>query len=181
MSLPILSDAEIAAFVRELIAYIQTQHDHYLPLAAPLSREQKAVLHPFFPPAVVQQARVYARGRDPVTNPPLIAQLRSRGFEHAPDLNHLNVVTFRNVHVLQRITNRVLFHGLVHVTQYHIVGVERCINLSVRAFLKTGRHVTIPLHGHAYELEHRFAQSPSSFFSVEDEVKSWFAAGRYFI
>lgn len=56
MSVPVLSDAEVAAFVRQLIAYIQAQHDHYLPLAVPLSAEQKAVLQPFFPPAVVQQA-----------------------------------------------------------------------------------------------------------------------------
>ena len=181
MSLPDLSDAEISAFVRQLIAYIQAQHDHYLPMSLPLSAGQKAVLQPFFPPTVIQQAVVFARGRESVSNPPLIAELRSRGFEHAPDLNHLNVVTFKRVHVLQRVTNRVLFHGLVHVTQNHVVGFERCINLSVRAFVKTGRHITIPLHVHAYELDNRFEQSPSSGFSVEDEVRSWFATGRYFI
>jgi len=174
-----LSDAEITGFVRQLINYIHTQHDYHLPLASPLSEEQTIVLQPFFPPAIPEQARVVTRGREPIVNPPMIAELRSRGFNFAPDLNHLNVVSFLKIQTLHHLSDRALFHGLVHTVQGYVIGVDRCLELNVRSFLKTGRHVTIPLFAHAFRLDHRFAHSPASTFSVEAEVKSWHAVGRY--
>jgi hypothetical protein len=173
------SDEEISGFVRQVIEYIHLQRDRYLPLASPLSAEQTAALQPFFPAPILEQVRILHRGRELIDNPPIIMEFRSRGFDTAPDLNHLNVVSFLDVQLLQHVTNRALFHGLVHTVQGEVIGVERAVELNVRSFLKTGRHVTNPLFAHAFQLDHRFAHSPAPTFSVEDEVKAWFAAGRY--
>lgn len=95
------------------------------------------------------------------------------------DLHHLNVVSFLDVQVVHTMSDRNLFHGLVHSVPFRILGVERAVKSYVRGILQTGLHVTIPFEAHAYELDARFAQNPSAVFSVEEEVKSWTAAGRY--
>jgi hypothetical protein len=179
MSSQNFSDADIAGFVRLLIDYIHAQRDRYLPLASPLSVEQTNVLKPFFPSAILEETRVVIRDREPIPNPPIISEMRSRGFDLAPDLNHLNVVSFLEVQTLHQVSDRALFHGLVHTVQGYVIGVERCLEMNIRSFLKTGRHVTIPLFVHAFQLDHRFAHSPGDTFSVEDEVRAWFTSGRY--
>lgn len=179
MSSQNFSDADITGFVQMVMDYIRAQRDHYLPLASPLSADQISVLQPFFRPAVLEETRVFVRDREAITNPPIIAEFRSRGFDLAPDLNHLNVVSFLEVQTLHHVSDRALFHGLVHTVQGHVMGVERCIEMNIRSFLKTGRHVTIPLFVHAFQLDHRFAHSPTDTFSVEDEIKAWFTSGRY--
>ena len=179
MSLPQLSDAEIAALIQESIAYLRQQHERYLPLGKPLSSEQADTLRPFFPPAVLADARIVMSQDHPVPNPAFLAQLKERGFPLIVDLHHVNVASFFNVQVLHSLNDRHLFHGLVHSVQFRILGVQRAVESYVRGVLKTGLHVTIPFEAHAYELDARFAQNPSALFSVEEEVNSWAAAGRY--
>ena len=84
------------------------------------------------------------RERELIENPPIIAEFRSRGFDTAPDLNQTKVVSFRQVQTFQRVTNRALFHGLVHTVQGQVIGVERAVELNIRSFLNTGRHVVNP-------------------------------------
>ena len=67
----------------------------------------------------------------------------------------------------------------MHLVQQRVVGLPRWIELYVRAVLKTGLHVTIPIEVHAYELDGRFALSPAAPFSVEKEVREWAGTGRY--
>jgi hypothetical protein len=179
MTLPRLTDAEIAELIQESLAYLRQQHDVFLPQGKSLSPQQTDVMRAFFPPSVLADARIVMSQDHPVPNPAFIARLRERGFPLMVDLHHLNVVSFFDVQVLQTPNNRHLFHGLVHAMQFRILGVERSVESYVRALLKTGLHVTIPFEAHAYELDARFAQDPSIAFSVEEEIKSWAAAGRY--
>jgi hypothetical protein len=174
-----LSNAEITGFVAQLAAYIHAQRERYLPSASPLSPEEGVALRRFLPPSILQEALVVVRGHDPILDPPTIAAPRPHGFDLLPDLNRLNVVTFLDMQIVQQLTGRALFHGLVHTVQYRVVGFERCLEINVRSYVKTRRHTASPLFVHAFQLEHRFAHSATSPFSVEDEVKSWHAAGRY--
>jgi hypothetical protein len=71
------------------------------------------------------------------------------------------------------ITLRTLFHGLVHAAQMALLGLDRYTELCVRGFVKFRSWIAIPLEAQAYQLDTRFAMSPSENFSVEDEVSAW--------
>ncbi len=77
------------------------------------------------------------------------------------------------------ITLRTLFHGLVHAVQMAFLGLDRYTDFYVRGFVKSRSWIAIALESQAYQLDTRFAMSPSAIFSVEDEVKSWAEQGRY--
>ncbi len=56
---------------------------------------------------------------------------------------------------------------------------DRYTDFYVQGFVKSRSWIAIPLEAQAYQLDTRFAMSPSATFSVEDEVKSWAEQGRY--
>ncbi|HEY6349691.1 MAG TPA: hypothetical protein VI636_09800 [Candidatus Angelobacter sp.] len=74
---------------------------------------------------------------------------------------------------------RLLFHALVHVMQYQVLGLERYLELYVRAFINTGLYTSVPLEVQAFRLDHRYTQDPHSTFSVRSEVEGWVEAGKY--
>ena len=91
-----------------------------------------------------------------------------------PDFVHLASVTYVDVLVFHdEITVRTLFHGLVHAAQMAFFGLDRYTDLYVRGFVKFRSWIAIPLEAQAYQLDTRFAMSPSVSFSVEDEVRAW--------
>lgn len=97
-----------------------------------------------------------------------------------PDFVHLASVTYLDIIVSHdEIALRTLFHGLVHATQMALLGVDRYTDLYVRGFVKSRSWIAIPLEAQAYQLDTRFAMSPTASFSVEDEVSSWAQQGRY--
>jgi hypothetical protein len=75
-------------------------------------------------------------------------------------------------------TASLLFHELVHVVQYRLLGVSAFANLYVRGFLRGGSDHDIPLECCAFELEHRFVTGNTA-FSVEAEVGAWIDGQRF--
>ena len=64
-----------------------------------------------------------------------------------------------------------LFHELVHVIQYRLLGVETFIDLYVRGWAENGMdYYAIPLERDAYELQNRYETDPTRPFSVASEV-----------
>jgi hypothetical protein len=67
---------------------------------------------------------------------------------------------------------RLLFHELVHVVQYDLIGVDDFVNRYVSGWVGAGFHYTdIPLEQGARVLDARFVADPTRGFSVRDEVK----------
>ena len=99
-----------------------------------------------------------------------------------PDFVHLASFTYVDTIVFHdEIALRTLFHGLVHATQMAFLGLDRYTDYYVRGFVKSRSWIAIPLEAQAYQLDTRFAMSPSTSFSVEGEVKSWAEQGRYWL
>ncbi len=71
-----------------------------------------------------------------------------------------------------------LFHELVHVVQYRVLGLKQFARLYVRGFLERGGYEGIPLERQAYQLGARFDREPKGLFSVEEEVIRWHSAGK---
>ena len=93
---------------------------------------------------------------------------------------HLASVTYFDIIVFHdEIAPRSLFHGLVHVAQMALLGMDRDAELYVRGFVKSRSSIAIPLGAQAYQLEARFVMPSTAIFSVDDEVKSWSEQGRY--
>jgi hypothetical protein len=72
-----------------------------------------------------------------------------------------------------------LFHELVHVEQYHQLGVPRFAELYVRGFLNGGSYDAIPLEVNAYGLDGQFSTRPDIVFSVREIVDHWIRTNRF--
>jgi hypothetical protein len=180
MGLPQLTDQEIQELIAQAMAFSNGQYERFVSRAQPLTEAQRTSLDGFFSDHLLRDARVIVLENESVLNPDFVAELRARGFEFLFDINHLNAVPFREVLVYhETISKRLLFHGLVHLVQQRVMGQPKWIERYVRSLLKTGLHVSIPIEVHAYELDGRYALSPATVFSVEEEVRAWADAGRY--
>jgi hypothetical protein len=182
MSLPNLTKGQIEWVTQQVAIYIEGQRRKFRQVAAPLNREQKRVMLPFFPESTLISARVARLRGIRVGNPPFYEELVRMGFDlgSLPDFARMNAITFVDTIVSHvRFTDELLFHELVHVVQFQKLGVAEFVVKYVRGFLTGGSYEAIPLEMNAYELEARFKASPRDSFSVEAEVQSRMDAGRF--
>ena len=170
---------QIAQAVGWLSTYLQEQRDHYFPAAGPLSGQQKALLWPYFSQALLDQVRVIELRGARVAVPEFFAQARALGFE-PPEVTHMDSLTFLDVIVFnQDLSERALFHALVHTVQIQNLGLRRYAELWVRGFIKSRTHFTVPLEVHAFSLASKFLHPSADSFSVEDQIRRWFDDDRY--
>jgi hypothetical protein len=182
MPLPKLSDEQVAWIVKEVTAYIQKQRQLFIARAVHLNPNQKADLQSFFPASALDSARVLVLATQRVPNPYFYAQLLAMGFtpESLPDFSQMAAVTFVDTIVSHgQLTERTLFHELVHLVQYTKLGLPAFAAKYVTGFLKGGSYEAIPLEVNAYQLDARFASAPTNSFSVETEVQAWIDAGKF--
>ena len=97
-----------------------------------------------------------------------------------PDFADMAAITYVDTVVSHEpFTDRLLFHELVHVVQYEMLGLAEFDAKYVKGFLSGGSYPAIPLEMNAYELDTRFAVAPTKPFSVADEVQKWIDRGRF--
>ncbi|MGA8216288.1 MAG: hypothetical protein WB799_22045 [Candidatus Sulfotelmatobacter sp.] len=175
-----LTEERILEAVELVSCFLREQREHYFPLAAPLSNHQKALMWPYFSAALLDRVRVIELEGERVPNPPFYAEAKALGFVNLPEFTHMHSLTFLDVVVFQeKITERLLFHGLVHAVQFEILGLERYSDRFVRSFMNTKLHFSVPLEAHTFSLESKFAGTPANRFSVEEQVRLWADQGRY--
>ncbi len=161
-------------------SYLRQQREHYLPAARPLRNQYQARMWPYFSPALLDQVRVVELEGERVPVPPFYAEARAQGFDNLPEVTHMDSVTFLDVVVFnETLTERSLFHALVHAVQFQVLGLERYTELFVQSFMKTKTHITVPLEMHAFSLTSKFLRPSPEKFSVEDHVRRWVADARY--
>jgi len=175
-----LSEAQLRETIDRVSSYLRQHREHFLPSASPLTPPRKAVMWPYFFPELLDRVRVVELYGERLPNPPFFEEAKALGFTNLPELRHMDSLTFVDVIVFnERLTERALFHGLVHAVQFQALGLERYTDLFVRAFVNTRLHFTVPLEAQAFALESRFARPRSERFSVEDLVRLWAKQGRY--
>jgi hypothetical protein len=177
---PKLSEEQALEFSASISAYVREQRDRYFPSGTPLNGQHKAIMQPFFSPALLSRIRTVELGGVVISNPSFYSKARELGFSNLPSFSQMESLTFLDVAVFnERITNSALFHGLVHAVQFQILGLQRYSDLLVRGFLRTNAHFTVPLEAHAFALESKFARNGLESFSVEEQVRLWIREGRY--
>ncbi len=176
-----LSEEQVGEAIACLSSYLQHQRERYLPSAVPLSPHQKATMWPYFSPSLLDQVKiVQLGGASRVAPPAFYEKARALGFVNLPEIAHMNSLTFLEVVVFnEKVSERSLFHALVHAVQFDVLGLERYAELFVRSFIRTRFHFSVPLEAHAFSLESKFARPAPERFSVEEQVRLWVGQRRY--
>lgn len=173
---------ELDSLISEAVVWLNKQHEAYLPSSVPLDGHQKSQLNPFFPPAILDRARILdlSLSNETIPYPPFYETVRAGGSRVLPDAAHMTGMPFVDLIAFnQKPTLRTLFHNLVHVTQFALVGTERFLRSYFKTLNEAGLWMVVPFEEQAYQLDARYTRNPSDIFSVENEVKEWIKAGRY--
>lgn len=169
--------SQLASMVED---YIASNRKKYAPQAAPLTDAQRSAMQPFFSAPVLDSARLCVLHGTRVSNPSMYAMAKMIGIRNLPDFAAMTAITFVDIIVShQEFTDALLFHELVHVTQFAQMDLKEFAGKFVNGFIKAGTYEELPLAKMAYELENRFSQNPTHVFSVGDEVRQWSEAGRF--
>jgi hypothetical protein len=178
--LPAPSEQLVLEYIDRVSSYLREQRDRYFASAVPLTMHQKALMWPYFSAAMLDRVKVVELNGARIPNPPFYDEARALGFVNLPEITHMHSLTFLDVVAFnERITERTLFHALVHAAQFEVLGLERYTELFVRSFVNTKLHFSVPLEAHAFSLESKFVGAPAHRFSVEDQVRLWMKEARY--
>lgn len=171
--------AEIRLFKTEGERWIAAERDRHYPHASALDERELGVLAPYFSEHVLAMARV--RVLDGFENPDFFSVFEDAGSPYPIDLRRASGLALIDTILIASSTSRrsrplILFHELVHVVQYDVLGLEDYMERYVEGWVESGqRYREIPHEIQAYELTRRFRDSDASVFSVEAEVRSLFS------
>src|SRR5216683_5458368 len=175
-----LTEARVAEMVSGVAAYLRRERELYFRASEPLSPGWRNAVQAYFPNTLLDSIRTIILKGARIPPPPFYSEAVAMSSGNFPDFVHLASVTYLDIIVFHdQIAARTLFHGLVHAAQMAFLGLERYTDLYVRGFLKSRSWIAIPLEAQAYQLDTRFAMSPTAAFSVEDEIKSWAEQGLF--
>lgn len=157
--------------------WVQTQRDRHRPASRALTAPERAVFGPFFGEQVLDVGRV--RYVPVIENPGFYADLRALGVPPPIDFREMEGITFVDTvlvsgrhHPHDPPLPALLFHELVHVVQYSLLGRGRFIERYVHGWAQNGQnYFRIPMGENAYALQAQYERNPRLAFSVETEVR----------
>ncbi len=175
---------ELRYLIEQGEMWIREQRSLHRPCARALTAGEVAVLRPFFGPEVLREVRLRAVAA--IQNPDFYRALEALGRPVPMDFSTAHGITFYDTVLLSEQSVgadgpplRLLFHELVHVVQYQLLGVDGFAHRYVTGWAANGfQYEAIPLERDAYELDGRFQLDPDRSFSVEAEVTRRFGNGR---
>jgi hypothetical protein len=176
----VLTEEQVLGVHERLRGYMRGQREHYLPFGKPVGSERVGLMSRFFSPSLLSHIKVVQLVNRRITAPSFCQEIRASGFPGLKEFTHGASMTFEDLLVFNdKITDRLLFHALVRSVQFQVLGLDGYVELFVRAFLDTRLRCSVPLEGHAFELDSRFAADRKTPFSVEDEVRMRVSEHRY--
>ena len=156
--------------------YITHHRQRLAPHGIAISAEIAARLRGFFTEEVLSGTRIV---RATMPEPVLYPLVRAFGIKGILEMSAVGAITLVDVVAYPGdIDLDTLFHELVHVVQFRVLGLREFARLYVRGFFKAGEYDGIPLERQAYALGERFERHPEQIFSVQQEVIRRYADGR---
>ena len=152
-----------------VVRYIEASRNRLFPSGTPLSAAQAAELAGYFEAPDLERVRLVDLNRAVLPSPPLAATARRIGFA-VPDP--------ALVEARAPLSPSLLFHEMVHVAQFRMLGVTGFSRLYVHGFLATRSYRDIPLERIAFDLEERYLQGMLT-TSVETELERWMEEHRF--
>ena len=177
-------DAELAYLIDKGEGWIREQRRLHRPRAGALHPRTQAALAPFFGTEVLRDVRV--RSVPVIENPDFYDEMAAAGRPPPMDFAAAQGITFDDTVLLSTRggiehgpPSSLLFHELVHVVQYRLLGVAAFMHRYVTGWAAEGFvYEAIPLERDAFELQHRFEQAPRTPFCVRDLVSARLGQGR---
>ena len=170
-------EALLKFFIENGIRWVESQRDVYRPSARDLTETERSVLAPFFDTNTLNLAKI--KMVPVIENPGFYSELEDMGIPVILDFSFAAGITFKDTIVVSRPYLRqpspataLIFHELVHVVQYQILGVREFIERYIAAWAENGfDYSAIPLEVEAYRLGRRFEKNQGQTFSVIAEVR----------
>ena len=165
----------LADWVEQCQLWVNAQMALHRGFARPLAVNLREAMKPYFSQATLQSARL--RWVRKVEYPDFFLEGARKAGARAPaDLRAMDGITFGRIILLaqsprstRRSRHALVFHELVHVVQYELLGIEEFVRRFARAIYEFD-YEAIPIEVQAYELQSRFEGTRRKRFSVEDEV-----------
>ncbi|MGH9500283.1 MAG: hypothetical protein ACRD3L_14170 [Terriglobales bacterium] len=118
-----LGEEQVVRATARVLDYLREQRARYYPTGEPLTAEYKALMRPFYTSGILDRVRVVELHGTRLPNPPFYSEAQALGFANLPPIPHMASLTFIDVVVFnERISERALFHGLVHAVQFQSLG-----------------------------------------------------------
>ncbi|MBK5100882.1 MAG: hypothetical protein JJE15_07820 [Desulfobacteraceae bacterium] len=169
---------ELSQFlVEHAIQWVQSEREGHRSTARDLTEIEKLEFAAFFDPIILGIAKI--KVVPSISNPGFYAQLRDSRLPGLLDFTQAVGITFRDTIIVSQryLTYRsqlrpLIFHELVHVVQYELLGVEVFIERYVRGWADNGfDYFRVPLEAHAYELQQRYETDSKRGFAVVEEMQ----------
>jgi hypothetical protein len=157
--------------------WIGQQRMAYRPAGHELSEMAFQEFSRFFAPSLLKQVRLVTVPA--IENPPFLAQLGSvLALARVPvlDFSSMAALTLVDTVLLTEKAARSdldssVFHELVHVVQYDLVGLDKFVDLFINGWVNQGfNYPAIPLEMDACEMQYRYEGDPGLTFDVQEEV-----------
>jgi len=169
----------VARFEAEAVAWIRSERESQRPRSAPLPPSAVAEFAAYFPNDLLDRVRLReVRGFE---NPEFFSIFAAAGEPYPLDLRRARALALVDTILVAAGAEGsrrrgLLFHELVHVMQFEVLGLEGYMAGYVASWAGNGRsYREIPHENQAFELAARFAAGGEP-FSVDDEVRSLFIA-----
>lgn len=175
----VLSPAEFDEVSTVYASFLQRERERYYVRALALDSSQKSGLRGYFRDELLDATRVHQLKGEHLSTPDFYPKLLKMGLKNLPDFEMIEAATFIDVIVFAApMSNRLLFHELVHAEQFRQLGTTGLARRYLDGFLKGGTYEAIPLEIQAYGLGAHSESDPRRPFSVEEEVSRWMHEGK---
>lgn len=145
--------------------WIRAQYQRFRPLGRGLSPDEQSAMAGYFEQDLLSDVRIHQLDALSLRLPLHLARMAAITLADTIVLAHGLRMTGPQWH-------RLVFHELVHVVQFRVLGVDQFATQYLGGWLGTGfRYSRIPLEEQVRELETRFIANPGGRFPVLTEVR----------
>ncbi|HIF07541.1 MAG TPA: hypothetical protein EYQ64_11495 [Gemmatimonadetes bacterium] len=157
--------------------WIESQRAQHRVHADPLPDTTVAALSGFFGQRTLDRTRI--RHVASIENPAFYKEFEEAGEAFPLDFTVWAAITFGDVILVNGAqvpgppSHSVVFHEMVHVVQYDVLGVHEFARRYVTPFVQSRfNYMAVPLETDAFDLQGRFEEWSGEPFSAEEEIRS---------
>jgi hypothetical protein len=166
----------VSYLVENSTEWIRSQRVHHTALSRSLPDTTRKALRGYFEPETIDRARF--RRVPGIDNPAFYAEFERVGEAIPLDFSSWAAITFGDVILVNDSLvptpppHSVVFHEMVHLVQYDVLGIEEFSRRYVHRLAQTRfEYMSIPLETEAFDLQGRFERSAGEVFSAEALIR----------
>lgn len=172
-----MNSEELLRFlIKNGIKWVVSQRNLHRPSARKLTEAEIARFFFFFEPRILDLARI--KIFPCIRNPGFYSKLEDMKLTGLPDFTTAAGITFIDTILISEqgleahsALGPLIFHELVHVVQYDVLGVDEFIKCYVQGWARGGfDYYSIPLEMESYNLQRRYEKDSRQGFPVLAEV-----------